>query len=210
MRDSVKIDVSEAVQTCSRLQDILSPAMFHECMRTAIRDAGTREVKRLIKAEVPERYHASKTFVGRKVGKAKMEGPLSCVVPVKSERGVLGGMFPASGGGYSAGTASTKGKAKKKLVHNRRIQAKILKARVSRIPTKLKNQGGHAPFRLPSGIVLTHSASKRLVRVVGRSVPQMVDRLFESKLKEPLNRYIIKRMDQVITAKLDGSWGKKS
>lgn len=209
MREEVRVDVSEAIKTCKELYSALSPEMFNDCMTIALRDAGTREVKNQVKRRIPRFYHANARYVGRKVGKARMKSGMCCEVPIRGERGILGGMFPASGGGYAEGAASSKGKRKKKLKHNRRIQAKIVRGHNSKIPLKLKNQGGHAPFRLPKGIVLTHSARGATVRVVGRSVPQMVDRHFEDELKDPLENYIVRRLDQVITAKTKGTWGKR-
>lgn len=207
MRSTINVDVSNALSVCNGLKDKMTPKNFEWCLEHAIRDAGNREVKKIVKQEVVKEYTVTSGWVGQKVKGAKFSGggsSIACVIPIKGERGTLGGIFPASGGGIASGRA--KGNtAKKRLKRGgAKVKAQILRGGASTLPDSLPNQGGNAPFRLPNGAVMTRKTSKShpLVRVVGRAVPQMVDKHFESKMQNPINDYIIKRMDQLVKEKM--------
>lgn len=205
MRTAVYVDVSPALSVINQLKPKLSPKMFEECVAQTVKDTGNRAVKKFIKQEIPKEYAVTAAWVGSKVLGAKFSGggmSCSCVVPVKGERGTIGGIFSASGGGYSKGKG---GRAKKRLKHKGgTIKAQILKGAASVLPGNLPNQGGNPPFRMPNGAVMTRttSSSKPIARVVGRAVPQMVDKHFEDRIQDPINDYMIDRMNQVIAWKM--------
>lgn len=205
MRTAVYVDVSPALSVINQLKPKLSQKMFEECVAQTVKDTGNRAVKKFIKQEIPKEYAVTAAWVGSKVLGAKFSGggmSCSCVVPVKGERGTIGGIFSASGGGYSKGKG---GRAKKRLKNRSgTIKAQILKGAASVLPGSLPNQGGNPPFRMPNGAVMTRttSSSKPIARVVGRAVPQMVDKHFEDRIQDPINDYMIDRMNQVIAWKM--------
>lgn len=207
MRGSVNVDVSHALAVCSELQEKLSKKNFDLCLEITVRDTGNRAVKRIIKQEIPPVYEVTSGWVGSKVMAAQFSGgggSVRCIIPVKGERGTLGGIFPAGGGGRAKGRAKM-GKQKKKLKRGgSNVTATILRGKTSALPGTLPNQGGNPPFRHPSGLVMTRktSASHPIVRVVGRAVPQMVDKHFEARIQSPINEYMIKRMSQVVSWKM--------
>lgn len=208
MRGEIKVDISPAMNVINGLKKQLSPKMFDECIGITIRDAGNRAVKKIIKQEVPKEYRVTTGWIGKKVEKAKISGfggSMSCVVPVKGERGTLGGIFAAGGGGLAKGRAHGNKKLRKiKRRGKSGITADVLRGKTSRIPDELKNQGGNPPFRLPNGAVMTRTKKGPypIARVVGRSVPQMVDKQFEKRLQKPINDYIVKRMNEVVRWKM--------
>lgn len=207
MRGSVNVDVSQALTACNDLLKKLDPKIAAECMRITILDTGRRAVKKYVKQEVPKAYAVTSGWVGKKVLSPKFSGDgmrMTCIVPVKGERGTIGGIFSASGGGVAAGRA--KGNAKKARLKRARsgITAKIRKGAASVLPGTLPNQGGHPPFRMPNGAVMTRKTGKShpIVRVVGRAVPQMVDKEFENRMEKPIGDYMEKRLKQVIKWKM--------
>ena len=196
----IYVDVSQALTNVNKLKKDLSPQMFNKVLSTTIRDTGNRQVKKIIKQETVKDYAVTGQWVGKQVMKAQYSGggsAIACVIPIRGVRGTLGGTFSASGGGVSAGKGGG-GKKFRKLARKGQIKAKILKGKTSVLPGDLKNQGGNPPFRLSNGAVMTRTTGKNkpIARVVGRSVPQMVDKHFEDRIKQPINDYIEKRFAQ--------------
>ena len=207
MRGTINVDVSHALTVINRLQRQLSPENFNWCLEHTIKDTGNRAVKGIIKREVSTEYQVTQKWVGEKVRRAQYSGGgprISCVIPIKGERGTLGGIFPASGGGLAAGRSSGTAAKKRLKRGGAKIKAKIVRGTQSQIPDKLGNQGGNPPFRLPNGAVMTRTTGKKkpIARVVGRAVPQMVDKQFERRIEQPINDYMIKRMDQLVKQRM--------
>lgn len=208
MRGSINVDVSQALGVCNQLKKQMSPRVFEECLAITVKDTGNRAVKKFIKQEVPKEYAVTSGWVGSKVQRARFSGgggSVSCVVPVKGERGTLGGIFSAGGGGLAKGRAKGNKKMRKlKRKGKSGITAQILRGGASQIPGALPNQGGNPPFRLPNGAVMTRTKNRPypIARVVGRAVPQMVDKHFESRIQQPINDYMIKRMSEVVKWKM--------
>ncbi len=198
-RGTINVDVSQALATINQMKKDLSQENFDKCLMYTIKDTGNRAVKKLVKEEVPKEYAVTGSWVGEKVLRAKYAGggaAVSCVVPIKGERGTLGGIFSAGGGGYAKGRAKKNGKALKALKSRKsQITAQILRGQTSVLPGHLPNQGGNPPFRMPSGAVMTRTTTnnKPIARVVGRAVPQMVDKYFEARIQKPIEQYIVKR-----------------
>lgn len=207
MRKVLKVDTSKAMEVCNSLRKDLSEENFEWVMQRTIRDAGQRAVKKIVKQEVMKEYQVQSGWVGKKIKGPSFSGSgraCICVVPIKGERGTLGGIFPAGGGGLSAGRA-TKNRMKKRLKWGgAKIYAKVLKGEKSVLPDELKNQGKNPPFRLPNGAVMTRKTNKPypFVRVVGRAVPQMTDKYFEKRIEGPINDYIVKRFGQLVKEKM--------
>lgn len=201
-RGVISIDVSQALTTVNQLGKNMKKENFDKCLEYTIKDTGNRAVKKFIKQEIPQEYAVTTSWVGSKVQNAKYAGgggSISCVVPVKGERGTLGGIFSAGGGTVQKGRAKKNGMALKKLKNKKStITAQILRGKTSVLPGTLPNQGGNPPFRMPTGPVMTRTKSTSLpiARVVGRAVPQMVDKHFESRIQKPIEDYIVKRFQE--------------
>lgn len=204
MRAEISVDVSAAVTTVNSIYKNLKAETFNKVLERTIKDAGNRGVKKLVKQAVTNEYAVSSGWVGDKIKRARFSGSgasVGCVVPISSVRGTLGGIFSASGGGYRSGRAKGSKLMQKTKRRKSTITAKILRGKASVLPGSLPNQGGYPPFRLPNGAVVTRTARKggrAIARVVGRAVPQMVDRHFEDSIRDPLNDYILKRMSQLV------------
>jgi len=200
----IHVDVSQALTTINGMKKGLSPEVFNKCLMYTIKDTGNRFVKRIVKETVTREYAVRGGWVDSKIKRAQFTGGGSgfgCVVPIRGERGTIGGTFAAAGGSVASGRAKKDGRALKALKHKRSgVSAKILKGKSSSLPGALPHQGGNAPFRLKNGIVVTRKTKSRypLAGVVGRSVPGMVDRHFISKMQGPINAYMVQRMQQNI------------
>ena len=170
----IRIDASQALQTLSEAQKLLSPEKCREYMRLTLTDTG-RAAKDIIGDTVVEDYVVTKNWAADKVGFPQVSGGggLTVVVPVRGSRGVIGPVYPIEG--------ASGGKKK------RRIKASIVRSGVSTLPTKMSNQGGNPPF-IGKGMVYTRRTSKRypIVRVVGLGVPQMPINRSQAKIEKKL------------------------
>jgi hypothetical protein len=216
MRGVINVDVSQALTSIHEMHQDLSPEMFQKCLDITVKDTG-KQAGIIIKKEIARTYEVTQKWVAKKILNPKYSGSagsgVSCVIPIKGERGSIGGIFPAGGGGMETGKWN--GKKKKRLKRQRIVRKKgksnvtgtILRGKVSWLPDELKNQGGNPPFRLPNGVVVTRRTSNRkpVVRVVGRGVPQMVDKQYEGLIEGKINDYMIKRMEQVVVWKMGRS-----
>lgn len=170
----IRIDATQALQTLSEAQKMLSPEKCKEYMRLTLTDTG-RAAKSIIGDTVVEDYVVTKSWAADKVGFPQVSGGggLTVIVPVRGSRGMIGPVYPivgASGG-------------KKK----RRIRAKIVRDGVSTLPDKMDHQGGNPPF-VAKGRVFTRRTNKRypIVRVVGLGVPQMPINRSQAKIEKKL------------------------
>ena len=200
-RVTVNVDVSNALIAIKQLQLNLNPKQFAKCMEYTVKDTGNRAVKGIVKRQVAKDYQITQKWAGEQIKKARYSGGgdwIKCEVPIKGHKGTLGGTFPAGGGGMATGKYN--GKIKKRLARMKgaKITAIILRGKSSKLPIKLKNQGGNPPFRIPNGAVMTRRTdqAKPIVRVSGRSVSQMTDKQFDGKIETELENYMVKRFEQ--------------
>ena len=163
-----------------KLQKSCQKENLQNILNKAIQKTGT-QTKRIVKDDVDNFYHGGKSWIGSAV-KEPQKGFMKCVIPVRSTKGVLGQTFAAGGSAYNSGPSgaygfnSKKAWGKLRLKKGGKITAHIVKSAASTLPDKLPNQGGNPPF-MNGGTVKTRRTykSKPLVRVVGLSVPQMVN-----------------------------------
>lgn len=200
---SINVDISRALNACNDMRGNMNDAVFRKCLEATIRDTGNRAVRKIVKQKVLEDYAVTAGWVNKKIMHARFTGggaSFGCVVPIKGERGTIGGIFSAGGAGRAKGRARAGREMKRLKKGGGAVTAKILKGKSSGLPGRMTHQGGNAPFRLPNGVVVTRKTSSSLpvVRIAGRAVPQMVDRHFMDKMEQPLNDYMIKRMQENI------------
>ena len=158
------IDVSQVMDTVDKMKRVMAPAQFHEMMRRTFNDAG-RQVKTIMRTEIPKDYEVTAGWVGSKVGWPKPQG-LGVVIPIKGTRGSIGGRFAVLG---------QRGRPSKKSKRAAKINAKIAKGRASTMPAKMEHQGGQPPFMIGKVAFTRKYANKShpIVHVVGLGVPQM-------------------------------------
>lgn len=177
----IHIDATQALQTLSEAQKLLSPGKCRELLLLTLTDTG-RAAKSVIGDTVTEDYVVTKGWAADKVGFPQVSGGLTVIVPVRGSRGVIGLVYPIAG--------ASGGKKK------RRIKASIVRSGVSTLPAKMSNQGGNPPF-IGKGMVYTRKTSKRypIVRVVGLGVPQMPI----NRSKEKIEKKLLAEMEKSAT-----------
>lgn len=166
------VDISDAMETIRALRSVHTQEQIEKLMyRTFKRTGGT--VRKVLRTELPKDYEVKPSWVGKQVGNPKTMfgglGNVSCSIPIKGTRGTIGGRFKASGGAHGW----------KSMQKRYKINAKIVKANTSTLPSAMTHQGGNPPFRnLKSKLgntAFTRKTTARLpiVRVAGIGVPQM-------------------------------------
>lgn len=194
----LNIDISDAKETIDKLRLVHSPDEMKKLLYRAVSRTG-RQVRTIIKTEVPKDYEVKPTWVASHVKNPKISyggGGLGvkCVIPIDGHRGSVGGRFGASGGSHGWNAAKKGGKRYK-------IKAKIVKGTTSTMPETMKRQGGNPPFRnLGSslgGVTFTRVGKGRfpIARVVGIGVPQMPMNRSQDDVQKQINETLIKRLE---------------
>ena len=181
---SIYIDASQVMETVEKMKRVMSEPQFHEMMRRTFNDTG-RQVKTILRREVPKDYQVTASWVGSQVGWPKTQG-LSCVVPISGVRGSIGGRFPIPG---------QRGRPKKGRRY--KINTKILKAGASTLPDRMEHQGGQPPFMMGKVAMTRKYAHKShpIVRVVGLGVPQMPINRSEEDVRNEIIKVLENRLE---------------
>lgn len=173
--NTLRIDATQALQTLSEAQKLLSPVKSRELLRDTLVDVG-RAAKSVVSDSVIEDYVVPKRWAADQVGFPEVSTGtgLTVVVPVRGSRGCIGPIYPIANAGGS----------RKK----RRIRASIVRSGTTTLPDKMQHQGGNPPF-IARGMVFTRRTSKRhpIVRVVGLGVPQMPLNRSQEKIENRLS-----------------------
>ena len=170
----LSVDMSDVSRLIEHLRGIMIRDQFERLLYRTFGEVGRRS-KTIISRAVRQEYVAPDGWVQSQIGhyQLSMGGimPVTCKIPLKGAKGVIGGRFPASGGR-----------------RGRPIMASIVRGARSRLPAVMVNQGGQPPF-MSGGVAFTRKTSARLpiVRVVGLAVPQM-----------PLNRSAEETQNQIL------------
>lgn len=198
--DVLYIDASDALAKLDGLRRQMSPEQYQKAMYRTLKEV-SKKANTIVKKEVTKKYEVTQAWVGAKIKSPRMSAGgmnVSCVIPVKGERGTIGGIFAAGGGPVKvqATTVHLKDgttKQRKKHIRQRKITARIVKGQSSTLPDVLKNQGGNPPFRPNGGVVFTRTTAARLpiARVVGRDVPDMID----AKAREGVEKELLQTME---------------
>ena len=196
----VIVDVSEAVATMNKLASIMSPATANELFRRTLTDAGKR-VKHIAKEDIPDEYQMSSGWIDGAVGFPRLVGSNQARVPIKTDRGILGERFAASGGAYTAkGTtvhmADGTTRQRKQHIRTRAIKAHIVKSGVSVLPDRMPSwQGGQPPFML-HGMPYTRWGTSRfpIHRIAGLGVPQPPINRSHAEMEKDIQDYMMKRL----------------
>lgn len=185
------IDISDVGDKLTMMQNALTKEQFERMMLRLFGETA-RRAKNIIAKDVQADYAVTQSWVKSKVAPYKLgfggEFPVTCKIPIRGEKGVIGSRFKLSG-------------------RKRKISAKIVKSNVSDLPKEMENQGGNPPF-IYNGIVFTRRTRKRhpIVRVVGLGVPQMPMTRSKEAVQDDILKYIDKRLDHHFMRMLGGGF----
>lgn len=192
------IDTSDAQYKIEQVRNALSEKNFKTVMRRVLQRA-PGGVRAVLKKEIPKEYKAMPMWVSRQVGGAKMTNAAdaSCVIPVDGARGWLK---------INSGQGVFQTKPTKKNSRRYKLNAQIVKGKMSELPTKVEKDGkGNirgAHFMVFSdkynGRVFARMSARRtdIRPAVGIGVPQMPTNRAEEKVQERIGDMLLKRVEQ--------------
>lgn len=200
---TIYIDASDLQDKVRLLQNGLSEekaakVLYWTCDKTA------RQVKKILKRDIPKEYNAAPGWIGDAVGHPRMSGGgaaggVNCVIPLKGTKGTIGGKhFSAKGGAHGWNSLRRKYK----------VTALILKAGASTMPAQMSHQGGNPPFRNLGSklgkVTFTRKTKARfpIVSVSGIAVPQMPMNRSMPTVTEDIHRALEKQLDYYIARML--------
>lgn len=185
----IYVDLSDVRERMSEMEAAMKPEQFKKLLRRTFTDAA-KKVKTIVGKDVPQQYAVTAQWAKKDVGgwRATSGDMPGAVIPIKGQRGSIGGRFKVSG---------ARGRPKKGKRY--KISAKILKAQKSTLPATMEHQGGNPPFYVKSkGVVFTRKYANKarpIVRVVGLGVPQMPLNQSEEQVQEDIRKVVIKRLE---------------
>ena len=162
------IDASDFFEKVDYCKSQMSEQNFRKLISRTFNEIGHR-LQTPIAQEIQKQYVVSQEWVKSQM-KSPIISPTEIRVPLKGQKGSIGGRFPARG--RKSG----------------RVSANIVRSGVSVLPPKMDNQGGNPPF-MAKGICFTRRTAARfpIVGVKGLAVPQM-----------PLNRAADDVQDRIL------------
>lgn len=148
------IDATDFFQKVNYCKSQMSEQNFRKMISLTFNDIGHR-LETPIAQEIQKQYVVTQAWVRSQMGSPQIS-PMEIRVPLKGQKGSIGGRFPARGR------------------RNGRVSANIVRAGVSIMPSRMTHQGGNAPF-MYGGVCFTRRTASRLpiVGVKGLAVPQM-------------------------------------
>ena len=185
------IDMSDLQDKIQLLEKTLTKDQFEKLMYRTFAEAG-RKTKTIIAKDTTVDYAVTQGWVKSKIRPFKLgfggEFPVTCVIPISGEKGVIGPRYKLSG-------------------RKRKISARIVKSNVSVLPREMENQGGNPPF-IRGGVVYTRKTKKRypIVRVVGLGVPQLPLNRSEDAVRNDILDYIGDRMEHHFIGMFGGGY----
>lgn len=198
-RSLVTVELGDLRSTILKMRRQLTPEQFNRLMHDTLYDAG-RRAKTIVKRAASKDYAVGPNWIGGHIGRPKMSGggsETTATVPVNGVRGILGPRYKLAGR-----IRPTKAKGKRY-----KISARILRGKVSTLPSVLPHQGGNAPFVATGNggvrMVFTRH-DRKMVRVPGVAVPQMITNQSEDEIQDELLDYIEKRLDHHFERMLRG------
>ena len=202
----VYIDVSDVVAKMMYVSGKHEVSVFHEMMQRTFMETG-KHARPVIKREILKKYDVKSSWVDDKLGRPRPLGTeLGCLIPIKSVRGTIGGIYHATGGStHVQGTNQhmSNGTVRSRKAHwrIRLINAKIVKGQISEMPGEMMHQGGNPPFRnlaasKLNGVTFTRTTSARLpiASVGGLGVPQMPINRSRPPIEKDIANYLMKRL----------------
>ncbi len=176
------VDMSDVSRLIDNLRGIMKRDQFERLIYRTFGEVGRRS-KTIISRAVRQEYVAPDNWVKSQIERYQltMGGamPVTCKIPLKGTKGVIGKQFPASGGR-----------------RGRPLMASIVRGARSRLPAVMQNQGGQPPF-MSGGVAFTRKSAARIpiVRVVGLAVPQMPLNRSEERTQRQILELAEKRLE---------------
>lgn len=196
MKMEINIDISDATKKIEALQKVHTERELNQLVYRAFSRAASK-TKTILKQEIPKEYMVTPAVVGKHIGNGKVSmgggasGP-SCKIPIRGEKGTIGGFFKAKGG--RRGWRSLRSGRYK-------VVGKIVKGNPSTLPSVMSHQGGNPPFRnygsKLGGVTFTRKGKARLpiAKVVGIAVPQMPMNRAQDAVQENIQSFLMKRLE---------------
>ena len=182
------VDVSDVLAKFNEIKlTIVNRDMQNKIMHDTLVDTA-KYVKTILAKTIPQQYAVKQAFVRAGVKKYidQSSGNINIAVPLSGHRGVIGGTF------------QKRGKVGRPKKGQRKISAKILKGKWSKLPDKMDHQGGNPPFVAGNGVVFTRkykTSSHPIVRVAGLGLPQMPLNQSKDEVEDAIVRKMSERLD---------------
>ncbi len=192
----LKIDISEMKDTVTAMKGVLNNKAMGRVIHDTLSDTA-KKTKTLVKRTVAKEYNVTQKWAADQIGHHYMKGLYSAQIPLSGHRGSIGGTFPATTGPSKSG-----GGARRKVLR----AAKIRRGKSSPLTHASSNQGSGQIFLMPGAAKKIAVARKgmKLVRIVGRSVPQMVTESPSTEvIEKDITDYMMKRVDHHIKRALN-------
>jgi len=184
------VDVSEVMESIERMKNTFSEETAEKIIHHTIVDTGKKS-QSLIANVVTKDFAVTKQWARKHVLHMRATGPLSWEIPLSGARGLIGTTFKMR----TALISRKKGASKRRRVKS----AQIKRGSWSNLPDVTPHQGGNVIFPVGKKIAATRSESKKMVRVVGKSLPQMaVTSPTSEKLDKELGNFMLKRINHHI------------
>lgn len=191
----IEIDASETLELLNRIQLLVKPEQFRQIVYRVYKRTG-RHVITAVKKSVSHDYAVKQKEVEKAIGKPKLSmysGEIGCTVPIKGNRGAIGGMFSASG--------SAKGwqSVRKKY----RVKTHVIRGARKPLPKQMSNIGGFPPFRNSTAPDLHNVTFTRVTKdqlpirkIVGISIPQMPMNRSRDAVQDDIIKFMMQRIEQ--------------
>lgn len=186
----LRVDISDVQEAIVRMQRTFSEANAKRILHDTIVDTGKKS-QSLIADVVTKDFAVTKRWARKHVLHMRATGPLSWEIPLSGARGLIGTTFAMRAPLISR----KKGASKRRRVKSAQIKRGVW----SNLPDVTPHQGGNMIFPIGKKIAATRSAKKKLVRVVGKSLPQMaVNSPTSEVLDREIKKYMLEKLDKHI------------
>lgn len=191
----IEIDASETVQLLNRIQILVKPEQFRQIVYRVYKRTG-RHVITAVKKSVSHDYAVKQKEVEKAIGKPKLSmysGEIGCTIPIKGNRGAIGGMFSASG--------SAKGwqSVRKKY----RVKTHVIRGARKPLPKQMSDIGGFPPFRNSTAPDLHNVTFTRVTKdqlpirkIVGIAIPQMPMNRSRDAVQDDIIKFMMQLIEQ--------------
>ena len=152
----------------------------------------------ILKKDLPRQYRVKKSDIQAAVSTGKVVNSpgagVGCTIPIRAQRGDVGGKYKAFGGAYGW----------ESLHKKYRVRAHVVKAGTSVLPKNMPgNYGGNPPFRNLAagslhGLTFTRKTKNRfpIMKVESIAIPQMPMTRSEPDVQRDIRQYLEKQMEQ--------------
>ncbi len=187
---AMNVDISEVVKSAELMKSAFSVPNFTRILHDTNADTA-KFVRSIVGKVANDDFQVTQRWAKNHVGHWKTMGAYGVVIPMDGARGVIGKTFPMKIGRIIG--AKTKAG---RMDRRRRLKAaKIKRGQWSNLPSATPHQGGNPIFPI-NGVAATRTDKRRIARVVGRSLPQMiVNSPARPKAEEQIEKRMMERFN---------------